>query len=158
MGARQYFARTGVKNIMFSRWLYRGVLVGSLLGLSTEPLLAQNRIIQQSSSSATAVGENNFAASQVRQHATQNSTTQPQTIEQYGHSSVTAEGENNTVVGDIYQESIQDRGSKYKYSDPERYAERNRQTSIQRATINSTIKGGNNRAISNTRQYNLQSH
>ena len=131
---------------MLRQWLYRGVLVGSLLSLSAKPLLAQNRIIQQSSSRATATGENNVAVSQVRQYATQTgSTAQPQTIRQYGHSGVTADGENNKVIGEIYQESIQNRGN---YSD--------RQTSIQRATINNTVKGYSNRAVSNTRQYNFQ--
>ena len=133
---------------MFSRWLYRSVLVGSLLSLSAEPLLAQNRIIQQNSSRATAVGENNFAASQVQQRASQDGSGNPQqqlTIEQYGSSNATADGENNVVITDIYQESHQ-QGS---------YGTGNRQ-SIQRAIQNGRAIGRNNRIFSNIRQYNSQ--
>jgi len=134
---------------MLQKWLYRSVLVGSLLGLLTEPLLAQNRIIQQSSSRATATGNNSVAASKVQQSATQNGSANPQqqlTIEQYGSSSATADGENNFVITDINQESHQ-QGSIYSNSD---------RLNIQRATINGKTTGNNNRVFSNTRQYNWQ--
>jgi|GEM_PF-6620867 len=129
------------------KWLYKGILVVSLLSC-TEPLLAQNRIIQQSSSRATATGKNNVAASQVEQYATQNGSANSQqrlTIEQYGSSSATANGENNTVVTDIYQESHQ-QGTSF-------IGDRQ---NIQRATQNSSAAGRNNRVFSHARQYNWQ--
>ena len=128
------------------KWLYKGILVVSLLSCA-QPLLAQNRIIQQSSSRATASG-NNFATSQVQQSATQNGSSNPeqsQTIEQYGHSSATANGENNTVIGNIYQQSQQESNSG---TDSRR--------NIQRATQNSLATGRNNRVFSKIRQYNWQ--
>ncbi|MEL6929894.1 MAG: hypothetical protein AAFO95_14810 [Cyanobacteria bacterium J06600_6] len=134
---------------MFHQWLFRGVFVCSLLSLLAEPLGAQNRIIQQSSSRATATGRNSFAASQVRQSASQNSSANPQqglTIEQYGSANATADGNNNVVISNIDQESDQQRS---------RYITGDRQN-VQRATINGRAWGRNNRVFSNTRQYNRQ--
>lgn len=120
------------------------VFASSFFVHAASPLLAQSRIIQRNSSRATATGKNNVAASQIRQSAVQHGGTsgQPQIIEQYGHSSVSASGENNVVVGNIYQQSIQSGAAP--------------QQSRQDARINATVKGWNNRVLSNTEQYNFQ--
>lgn len=133
---------------MSYRWLFKGLLVGSLLGSMSEPLLAQNRIRQQSRSRAIATGENSVAASQVRQYATQTGTNPQQrlTIEQYGASHATANGTDNAVITNIDQESHQ-QGSRYGYGD---------RSNVQRARINGKATGSSNRIFSDTRQYNWQ--
>lgn len=117
---------------------------------------AEQVIIQQGSTSATAVGNNNFAASSVHQSATQNQYANPnayvneqgQVTVQQGHSNAAAIGQNNTVVNNIDQNSVQNQYGNY--GDP------NNQLAVQNATGNSAAIGENNLIINNTGQYNQQ--
>lgn len=132
---------------MWQKWLCWGILATSLI---PHPLLAEQKVIQQGSTSATAVGRNNFAASRVHQSANQTrqeNSGQQQVIEQEGDSSVVGNGQDNTVVNDIIQSSQQNQ---------DRRVNSHNQQGIQRARGNASATGTNNRIISNTGQYNLQ--
>lgn len=112
-------------------------------------VLAEQVIIQQGSTSATAIGNNNYAASSVDQAATQNqnaSVNDPnQTAIQLGQSNTAAIGENNAVISNIDQNSVQNQAG-----DP------NNQLAVQSATDNAAAIGNSNTIINSTGQYNLQ--
>lgn len=125
------------------RLLSAGVLAVCLV---SPPLLAEQKTRQQGNTSATATGNNNFAASRVHQSTSQNrlsNNRRQQIIRQQGKSQVLADGQDNTVVSDIYQDSRQNQAG-------------NGQQATQTATGNAAATGRNNRIISNTGQYNLQ--
>ncbi|MEO0927598.1 MAG: hypothetical protein AAFY63_17175 [Cyanobacteria bacterium J06643_13] len=128
---------------MLVKLLSGSILVASLL---SQPLLAEQKIRQQGSTSATATGNNSFAASRVHQSATQNRAGNynlQQGIDQKGQSSAAGNGKDNTVVSDISQDSVQNQA-------------RENQRANQAATGNATATGRNNRLINNTGQYNRQ--
>ena len=128
---------------MLKKLLWGGIIIGALL---PHPLLAEQKMIQQGSTSATATGRNSFAASRVHQSAEQNRSFErnlQQAIEQQAEGSAAAEGTDNTAVGDIYQKSRQNQAV-------------DNQQGTQTATSNAAATGRNNRIINNTRQYNLQ--
>ena len=114
------------------------------------------QIVQQGSSSATAIGNNNFAASSVKQSATQNQSANPnayvneqgQTIVQKEHSSAAAVGQDNVVISEIEQNSVQNQYGNY--GDP------SNQHAVQNATNNAAAIGQQNTIINTTGQYNLQ--
>ncbi|MEL6580246.1 MAG: hypothetical protein AAFQ14_10865 [Cyanobacteria bacterium J06621_12] len=132
---------------MFLNVLFKLLSGGFLaVNLVSQPLLAEQKIRQQGNTSATAAGNNNFAASQVHQSATQNrlhNSRRRQVTEQRGESRAAANGQDNTVVSDIDQDSRQNQAGR---------SQRAKQT----ATGNAAATGRNNRIISNTGQYNLQ--
>ena len=128
---------------MLKKLLWGGIIIGILLPSAS---LAEQKIIQQASTSATATGKNSFAASRVHQSAEQNRLTErnlQQEIEQQGESAAAAEGTDNIVVSDIYQESSQNQAV-------------SNQQGTQTATSNAAATGRNNRIINNTGQYNRQ--
>ncbi len=133
-------------------FLSLGIVAGILI---PNIALAQQGITQQGSASATAIGDNNFAASQVHQSATQNQYGDPnasvngqgQVINQQANGSATAIGQNNIVISDIEQNSVQ---NQYGNGVP------NNQQAVQNATNNATAIGQNNTVINTTGQYNLQ--
>ena len=128
---------------MSNKLIWGGIIIGVLL---PHAALAEQKINQQGSTSATATGRNNFAASQVYQSAAQNRTSDrnlQQAIAQQGQSITAADGTDNTVVADIYQESRQHQAV-------------GNQEGNQTATSNAAATGRNNRIINNTGQYNRQ--
>ena len=137
-----------------SRTLLFLVAVASILIPNT--VLAQQVVIQQGSTSATAVGDNNFAAGRVHQSAEQNQHANPnayvneqgQVIEQNGQSSAAAVGQGNVVISDIEQNSVQNQHGNY--GDP------TQQLGVQSATDNAAAVGQNNTIVNTTGQYNLQ--
>jgi hypothetical protein len=106
---------------------------------------AQNVIIQQGSSSATAVGQGNRAHSSTHQSASQHGGSN-QVIIQQAESNSTAIGTNNTVINNVNQSSVQNRYS----------VSPTGQISIQRGISNGTAIGENNRVIGNVEQINQQ--
>jgi hypothetical protein len=134
------------RNIMSHKILSLGIAFSILI---PNVVLAEQVIIQQGSTSATAVGNNNYAASSVHQAATQNqnaNVNDPNQIAiQQGQSNTAAIGQNNAVISNIEQNSVQNQSG-----DP------NNQLGIQSATDNAAAIGNNNTIINNTGQYNLQ--
>ncbi|HEY9771020.1 MAG TPA: hypothetical protein V6C71_21420 [Coleofasciculaceae cyanobacterium] len=119
-------------------------------------VLAEQVVVQQGSTNATAIGNHNFAASSVEQSATQNQSANPnayineqgQTVVQQGQSSAAAVGQDNVVISEIEQNSVQNQSGNY--GDP------NNQQAIQNATDNAAAIGQQNTIINTTGQYNLQ--
>jgi hypothetical protein len=111
-------------------------------------VLAEQVIIQQGSTSATAVGNNNYAASSVHQAATQNQNTNVndpgQLAIQQGESNTAAIGQNNAVISNIDQNSVQNQSGSTD------------QLGVQSATDNAAAIGNSNTIINSTGQYNLQ--
>ena len=68
---------------------------------------AEQTIIQSGSATASAEGENSFAASRVNQSARQNRIRGNQTILQQGSVNSSARGQNNAVTGHIRQSAEQ---------------------------------------------------
>lgn len=138
---------------MSHQLLSLGIAVGILI---PNLVLAEQVIIQQGSTSATAVGNNNYAGSSVHQSATQNQDANPnaylneqgQLSIQQGTSSAAAIGNHNTVISNIAQDSIQNQQGNY--------SDRHNQTAIQNAVDNSAAVGNGNSIINSTGQYNRQ--
>ena len=138
---------------MSSKLLSLGIAAGILI---PNAVLAEQVIIQQGSSNATAIGNHNYARSSVHQSATQNQSANPnaylngqgQVSIQQGDSNAAAIGNNNAVVGNIEQNSVQNQNGNY--------SDRHNQSAVQDATDNAAAVGNDNRIINNTRQYNLQ--
>ncbi|MEM7592414.1 MAG: hypothetical protein AAF383_12975 [Cyanobacteria bacterium P01_A01_bin.83] len=130
---------------MSPKLLSFGIVAGILF---PNCVLAQQVIQQSASSSATAIGNGNFAASSVNQSAAQNGSHAPgQTIIQNGESNATAIGENNVVISDLEQVSVQNQHG---------VGNGQRQLSIQNATNNAAAVGRNNTIINRSGQYNFQ--
>ena len=134
---------------MSNKLLFLSVVVGILI---PNAVLAEV-VIQQAGSSATAIGNNNFAASSVNQSASQNQFANPngyvdgsrQVTVQQAQSNAAAIGQNNVVVSDIEQHSVQNQ-----------YGSNSQQQAIQNAINNAAAIGQNNTIINSTGQYNLQ--
>ena len=139
--------------IMYRKLLSLGITAGIFI---PNVVLAEQVITQRGSTSATAIGNHNYAGSTVHQSANQNQHANPNTYinqqrqanNQKGYSSSTARGNNNSSVNNIRQNSIQNQYSSYSDSPP--------QSSTQHAINNATAVGNNNRIVNNTRQYNRQ--
>ena len=138
---------------MSHKLLSLGIAAGILV---PNVVLAEQVIIQQGSTSATAIGNHNYAASSVNQSSVQNQAVNPNTYIneqgqvsiQQGNSNAAAVGNNNTVTSNITQDSVQ-----YQQGN---YSDHHNQTAVQNATDNSTAIGDRNRIINTTGQYNLQ--
>ncbi|MGD1918747.1 MAG: hypothetical protein ACFCAD_07565 [Pleurocapsa sp.] len=138
---------------MSRKLLSLGIAAGILI---PNIVLAEQVVIQQGSSNATAVGDRNYAGSSIHQSSTQNQHAKPdayvneqrQSSIQQGYSNSAAEGNNNEVVSNIEQNSLQDQDGNYRDS--------HHQSGIQNATDNATAVGNNNRITNHTRQYNRQ--
>ncbi|WP_019506023.1 hypothetical protein [Pleurocapsa sp. PCC 7319] len=136
---------------MSKKFLSIGIAAATIL-LIPNVVRANQVVIQHGSSSATAVGNNNFAASGVHQSAVQNQHGNPngsgQMVIQGGHSNAAAIGQNNAVINHIDQASVQNQHGNY--GTPQN------QLAVQQATGNSAAIGENNLIINGTGQYNLQ--
>ncbi|MCC0175654.1 hypothetical protein I4641_01495 [Waterburya agarophytonicola K14] len=138
---------------MYHKLLSLGIAAGILI---PNIVLAEQKVIQQGSSSATAIGNNNRVSSRVYQSVTQNQNAnnngyinrQEQISLQEGHSNATVVGDNNLINTKINQNSIQIQERNYRNRDNQR--------SQQNAVIHGEAIGDNNRIMNSTGQYNRQ--
>lgn len=137
---------------MLNKVFLFSLVVGILVPNAVE---AEQVIRQQARTSATAVGNNNYAASRIHSSATQNQSgnfepyrnRQRQITVQNGSSRATAIGNDNNVVSKIEQRSVQNLPG---------YGDRTNQSVKQSATSNAVGIGDRNTINNSTGQYNRQ--